>query len=336
MTFISIGDLAQSLQLRRQNTALKTQMNTLTQELASGQHADLSRHLNGNMRILAGIDSSLSSLDAFQRIATHAERHLQDTQSSLDVVQNVADAASADFLTVTNVQDPALLDSASANAETKLATALSALNTQSAGQSIFAGNATDQPALIDAETMLTTLKTELAGASSVGDVTAVLNDWFDTPGGGFDTVAYLGSDEPLNALKVGQDRSVDVSTTATDPAIKTVLKGLAAAALIQFDIPSGTLENKSSLAQYSSEILLSSASSISTLRGAIGLEQSIASEAETQNGAHISTLEIGRNEITLADPYDTATQLENTRNQLETLFAVTARLSQLKLADFLR
>ena len=49
----------------------------------------------------------------------------------------------------------------------------------------------------------------------------------------------------------------------------------------------------------------------------------------------ISTLQVSRNDIRSADPYQTATALTEVQTQIETLFAVTARLSRLNLVDYL-
>ena len=47
MSSISLGDMAQSVYLRRQNTELKTEMSRLTSELSSGKVQDLIKHLGG-------------------------------------------------------------------------------------------------------------------------------------------------------------------------------------------------------------------------------------------------------------------------------------------------
>ena len=55
-----------------------------------------------------------------------------------------------------------------------------------------------------------------------------------------------------------------------------------------------------------------------------------------RNGAETTSLQIARNGITAVDPYETASRLEATRQQLETLYTLTARISRLSLVDFLR
>ena len=57
MNFTQIGDLAQSLVMRRQNTLLKGQLNNLTQELASGRKSDVGQSLSGDFALLGEFES---------------------------------------------------------------------------------------------------------------------------------------------------------------------------------------------------------------------------------------------------------------------------------------
>ena len=62
MSMISLGDLAQSFMLRRQNTDLKSDLQRLTTEMTTGQATDIGRHIGGDYAPLAGIDASLARL----------------------------------------------------------------------------------------------------------------------------------------------------------------------------------------------------------------------------------------------------------------------------------
>ena len=59
------------------------------------------------------------------------------------------------------------------------------------------------------------------------------------------------------------------------------------------------------------------------------------SAAETRNSSEESALQIARNDLTSVDPYSTATKLQETQTQLETIYALTARMSHLSLLDYL-
>ncbi len=81
---------------------------------------------------------------------------------------------------------------------------------------------------------------------------------------------------------------------------------------------------------------MSASGSLTALRADVGLEEERAAEAVTRNSALAASLTIMRNELALVDPYATAVALQDTETQLETQFALTARLSNLSLVNYLR
>ena len=67
----------------------------------------------------------------------------------------------------------------------------------------------------------------------------------------------------------------------------------------------------------------------------IGLNQQLVERAQSETSAVEATLTSARNQIRQADPYQTAAAITEAQSQLQTLYAVTARLSKLRLVDFL-
>ena len=59
-------------------------------------------------------------------------------------------------------------------------------------------------------------------------------------------------------------------------------------------------------------------------------------DAAARLSARGTALEIARNDMSAADPYETATKLQNVQLQLETHYTLTARLSRLSLTEYLR
>ena len=57
--------------------------------------------------------------------------------------------------------------------------------------------------------------------------------------------------------------------------------------------------------------------------------------AVTRNSAETSALEMTRADLIGVDSFETATRLEASQTQLETLYAITARMQRLNLADYL-
>ena len=66
------------------------------------------------------------------------------------------------------------------------------------------------------------------------------------------------------------------------------------------------------------------------------LATALAREATVVAADALHPGELRRRGIVAADPFETANALEAAKTQLETLYALTARLSRLNLADYLR
>ena len=90
------------------------------------------------------------------------------------------------------------------------------------------------------------------------------------------------------------------------------------------------------LAQIAGTSLLQAQSDRTVLAGRLGVVQAVIDQAQTRNSAEESALKLARSDLLSVDSYEATTRMEAAQNQLETLYAVTARLSRLSLVDFLR
>ena len=68
----------------------------------------------------------------------------------------------------------------------------------------------------------------------------------------------------------------------------------------------------------------------------LGLSEQRLEEASVRISARRDALDIAWNDATSRDPFDAATEFQAVEQQLERVFAVTARMSRLTLLDFLR
>ena len=332
---LTLGDLATSVQMRRDNLRIRTDMLRLTGELSTGHKADLSTAVSGDFGPVAGIQHQLRVLTGYDTAAKEAALFTDYAQQVLERLN----ASSVDLA-------PALLDLGATGSEVasgviaaqargEFGAAVSALNAQVGGRSVFAGTATDAPALIPAEEMLTELRTLVAGETTAAGVAGVVSAWFG-PGGGFETTGYTGSGDPLAPMRVSEGLSVRFEAKADDPALRDTLKGLAMAALLDGSPLAGKPAEEAKLAGLAGEALLGGQGGLVTLRAQIGTMQANVEKAAVRNGAETTQLEIARNKLTAIDPFKAATELQSLEVQLETLYTMTARLSRLKLTDFLR
>ena len=58
--------------------------------------------------------------------------------------------------------------------------------------------------------------------------------------------------------------------------------------------------------------------------------------AQARNANESFALQIARNDLVSADPYETASKLQETEAQLEMIYTITARMTRLSLLDYMR
>jgi flagellar hook-associated protein 3 FlgL len=93
---------------------------------------------------------------------------------------------------------------------------------------------------------------------------------------------------------------------------------------------------KKDMASAAAERMMTGERGLVELRARIGAAEGRIEAARVQTEATRTALELEETRITAADPYATATDIESVNRQLESLYLVTARISQLSLTDYLR
>ena len=334
MNYLSIGDLAQTFQTRRQNVALKSDLQRLSQEMTSGARSDATAAAGGDFSALSSIERSLTVARSYSVATSEAALLATTAQTSLETVEGLVTELAPALLTAGSSSQALLIQTTAADGRAKFETALAALNVRAADRYALSGTATDTPPLADAETILADLQAATASETTAAGIAAAVEAWFDTPGGGFETVAYLGS-EPIQPLRLSDDTSVRFDVTAADARVRNTLKGLAMAALLDAGALSGDVSERAELARLAGVSLLDSEAGMAALRADVGIVEASVDKTAARNAATVSALEMARNEIMAVDQYNTATELEAIRSQLEILYSVTARLSRISLADYL-
>ena len=336
MSNISIGDMAQTYMIRRQNSQLKDTATRLANELSTGQTSDVSKRFSGDFSMISSIETSLTSLQAYKSASDEAGQFASVMQSTLEVVQDQTTAAVSALLLTSNSSSQTQIQNTAQDARQKFDTVVSSMNVQVGGRSIFAGSATDGPAIASADVIIADLKIAIAAETTAAGVEAAVNNWFDASGGGFETVGYLGSTTPLAPFKIGVGQEADVSITASDPEIRDTLKGLALAALVSEGALAGDISEQAQMLRNAADSLLTVGDKQTGMRANLGAAEARIETVSTQSASETSALEIVKTELLSVDAYTAASELEEVQTQLETLYALTARMSRLSLVDFLR
>ncbi|MEM1360453.1 MAG: hypothetical protein AAGF94_01910 [Pseudomonadota bacterium] len=336
MPMNGLGDLAQSYAMRSHNLSARLTIDALIDELSSGEAADIPQRLGGDFSGLASVESDLKGLDAYAIVIVEAGNFAASMQTALEAMQDTLGDTGAKLLTAVNPGDERLLDATVTEASQRFDALVNQLNARNGDRSLFAGNAVDQPALAPKEDILSALSTALAGLTSAADIRTAVDAWFDTPGGGFDTVAYMGGANPLAPFQISDSSVTTLDLRAQDDEIRAVLKEFSVAALMDEGLLSGNYDQRALLAEDVGLGMIRSERDLTSARARLGTEQANIETTEVRNATERTSLLLARDKLIGVDPFDVATQLEDAQAQLDILYAVTARLSRLSLAEYLR
>lgn len=335
MQTVSVGDMAQSLILSRQGASLKTALQDLSTEVTTGLTSDETGRVKGNYAPIAGIESSLSQLAAYNSVTSETQVYTGVLQTALGTISDQSQAMSTSFLAGATSGSTMQVNTMGIDAQNRLQTVMSVLNTRVGDRSVFAGVAADQPAVASADTLMTALQQAItaSGAVSPADIQTAVNTWFDDPNG-YTATIYKGGDAAGPVL-IAPDQTAKIDVTANDPAIINTLKGLALGALLARGVLAGNDSARADLAKRAGQSLTSSQASVVDLSARLGTTEASIQSAATRNDAEKSALETARLNLLSVDPYETATKLQQTQDQLQTVYTITARASRLSLVNFL-
>lgn len=336
MTAISPGDIARSLQMRRQTAELKTALAQHSRELTTGRNADPARSLRGDVSTLAALERDRAAIAAHQTATTEAALHTAAQQSVLTQLTEDAATVSGRFLGLGPGLPGSVLDAVAGIGRTAFDNAVSALNTRVADRSIFAGVTSDSPALAPPEEILQALRAEIAGLTDPAAIEAAVIDWFATPGGGFDSTALQGSATPAGPTAIAPGESVPFTVTAARAELRPTLAGFALSALVAEGPPGASSAQRVDLLQRAGLMLNQGQADLPALSGELGVTESRIAAAQARNAAEDNALTLALDGLIGVDPYEAAARLEDTRLRIEALYTVTARLQRLTLTEFLR
>lgn len=336
MSIGGLGDAAQFHRLRHDGTRLQQDLQRLTAELGTGQLADTGRAVGGDFSVLAGLDRTMRLQTAFARSIAEAGIDAGARQATLARIEAELDGFAPHILALAtggSLQDMAL---SLADAPERFTQSVAALNTRVGDKSLFAGDAPDRPALIPAADMLDLLRPIASAALTAPAMIAAVEDWFLAPGSGFDTLAWQGGAGLSAPAILGDGQQEQAGITARDPALRTVLAGLALAALVAEGTGPASEADRRAVVTAAATRLDRGEDALIALRSDLGASQARIEEARTAAEAARASAEIEHARLTGADPYRAATDLQAVQTRLEQLYILTARLSRLTLSEYLR
>ena len=334
MKINSMGDGARSYVMQSQNTSLKQQLQRLTLEISTGQIADIRDIAAGNTEYLNDLERSLGKLDSYSLATLEAGQFAGGVQTALTHISAVNSSFQATLLTASNTGYGDTSAIIIQEAKTALGQVIGALNTSVGGRTIFSGTATGTSPVASSEELLAALRGAMAGAGSVDDMLAAAQAWFADPAG-FSTLGYLGSDKSLAPVSLSDEEAAQFELRADNPALRDTLLNLTVAALTDDPALGLTRAQQGELFQKTAVNTLNSNAAIIDLQSMVGYSEHQIEALSVQQSTQRTTIELARSELLSIDPYQAATELEQVQFQLQSLYAITSRMSQLSLVNYL-
>ena len=338
MSMTPASDMANALFLRRKTATLKSALARHGQELTTGRFADPLRSLRGETAALAALERTRTALDAHDMATTEAAIHTAGQQKVLDRMRLSAMDIARQLFNFGSAVPPQMVETAGYIGGSAFRDAVSALNTRISDRSLFAGVASDGPALAPAEDIVTALMLEIDGLETAEEVAVRVFAWFDTPGGGFDISGqgFIGATLAEGPLAIAPGERISLGVTGARPELRAALGGFALAAVVEAGALPGEPAARAELLQRAAERLAGAPVGLTALAGEVGDTEARIENAAVRNANERTALDVALNDLVGVEALDAATRLEETRVRIESLFALTARLQRMSLTEFLR
>ncbi|WP_299814081.1 flagellin [uncultured Jannaschia sp.] len=320
---------------RDHSGASRSRIETMTQEMGTGRVADVGQALSSDFSALSQISHALRTTDARAASLGNAAIWLDVMQGSMDRIEQAGTAIRDKLVAALTPTGYLSVDNLSVVAQGAMNDIVSALGRTHDGRGIFTNGDPGGRAPVDVDVLRAETQALAAGATDIASLMTAFDDYF-AQGGAFETNALRAFPADPMQFPIGEGKSIGIPVSAGDESVREALKEAAlVAALPDLGFPVGGME----LAELTTILPARAAAAstkLATSRAVIGTVEERVDHIRKDLDQERTKLETRRSDTISADPYDTATRLQNEMTRLETLYAITARKSRLRLTDYLR
>lgn len=329
------SDLARLQMLQRQAFTTRSGLDRAAQELTTGLKASRYEATGGNLTRLFALERALDRNAVFSDTIALTAMRLDVMQESFGRILAPTEALAIDLTTSTNLGNVAEARLHAQSARRLFADTVATLNGQVAGQSLFAGTATDRAALAPAEAMLADLDALAAGAATAADAITAIETYF-APAGGFFATGYVGSPDDLTPVDIGENARLDYGVRADADELVAVLRSQALAAVVAGGAFAADADAQMAMLAEAGVQMLNAKEGLLSLRASVGVSQFSVERSQAERVSERDVLDQARTRIMATDPLATASTYQTLQVQLESIYTVTSRLASLRFTNFLR
>jgi len=335
MSANGVPDVLTYTRLARVVNELKQQADTSRTETVTGQYADITSAVKGDIGGVHLIQKAIDDAKIFQQNLSLAANRASGTQAVLGNLTNESTRIGTSGLAALAGDNSVGIEAVSIDAKSTLYTIFASLNTTAGGRALFAGDATDTPPLGSVDDLLADVKAIIDGATDADDAATQLDFYFNDPAGGFETTIYKGGAGDAPAVELANGIRINASAKANAQPIKDMIRSFAVLANYE-SLPSGSAVERDKIANSAASLALTAETNITEMRAVLGVAEGRIADRQTQYEAEEIALTSLFNSKVARDPYEAAAQLQLYETQLEASYLLTSRLSTLSLANYLR
>jgi flagellar hook-associated protein 3 FlgL len=329
------SELARLQMLQRQAVEVRNKLDVAGKEMTTTEKASRYEATGGNLTRLFSLERSLDRNAVYAEPISLTETRLDVMQTALGTILSPVEDLSVDLTAAVSLGDRAAALTHAASARAAFAGTVSALNTQVAGQSLFAGTATDRPALAGADALLADLDALAQGSATAADAIDAIDAYFTRPSGGFFAGGYTGSDADLTSVDIGEGTRLDYGIRADKDELVAVLRAQAMAAVVAGGAFDGDDGAQMAMLDAAAASMLEAKEGLLDIRSDLGVRQERLETAKAQRTSERETLDLARSEIVATDPLEAASTYQTLEVQLESIYTVTARIANLRFLNFM-
>lgn len=348
MRTLSVSTLAQSQSLQFALQRLQAELVKRQTEMSTGQVADLGLALGARTTQALTFGRDFDRLSSIVDSNGLAASRLTATQ---DALTHLGDSAQKLFATLTSATSGDVSDATlQTSAEATLRSLTSILNTSFNGEHLFAGINTDVEPLSDFTVAGSSAQTGFEAAfqlhfgfaatdPAAADITAAQMDDFlenglsqEFFGPGWEANWSTASDDGITS-RIALNETAETSVSANSQGMRKLAFAAAAiAGLFETNISAAA---KSSIIGKATSLVGETIADLANLRADVGVTQQRVSSASDRLNSQIDLFERHIADMRGIDPTEAATRISNLQTQIETAYALTARLQQLSLLNYL-
>jgi flagellar hook-associated protein 3 FlgL len=341
----SLGSAMLSSMARAQN-----QLTQLTAESSSGQYADLGLQLGDQSGYELSLRNQTNLLQSLTTANNLTVTNLKTAQAALDAIRTTAEST-VKTLTSTTAGSSGAATTLQSTGTDALQSLISATNTTSNGQYVFAGDNSGVAPMADYFSSTTSAAknaidtafvntfgyaptssraSEISASDMQSFITGTLDPLFSGSNWTDDWSSASSTDV---TTQIAPGESATTSTNANQAGFQQLAEGYAM--LAEFGGSSLSTAAQQTLITSASSLINQGISSLTTTEATLGAAQTQVTDASTSMSNQLTILQTQVGNLDNVDTSAVAVQLNSLSTQLETAYQLTAQLQKLSLAQYL-